>query len=128
MKTVNMPQDFFELLPTQQVEACELQEGDMACIHQRWSFVLSSKLDNKFNNGGHNQIIELINGGGYLPPNHKVNIILRSIVAKDKVKDIIATYRAEQVEHKKWREEEEKEERERLREMRDQLNRELRED
>lgn len=128
MKRLNLPHDLFELLPTEKVLASELMEGDVAQLHNRWGFVLSSELDGS-NNNGYNQEIEIMSGGtAYYPPAHEVNIIPRSIVDKEKVKEMIAQYRLEEAESKRWRQEEEEEERQRLRDMRDELNRELGED
>lgn len=127
MKRLKMPDDLLDLLPTEKIIASDLVEGDVALLHGRWGFVLSSKYDSYHKE--YSQEIELMNGGtAYLPPAHTVNIILRSIVDKEKVKEMIIKYRLEEVENERLRKEEEEEERDRLREMRDRLNRELGED
>jgi hypothetical protein len=128
MKSLNMPADYFDLLPTEKVLASDLVEGDMALLHNQWTFVLSSVHDKHCTNGYSQTIWTIRGGAAMMPPTTLVNVILRSIVDKEGVKAIIARHRFEEAERERWRKEEEEDERQRLRDMRDSLNRELGED
>ena len=128
-KDLYLPNDIFDLLPTEEVKASEVVQGDIFFAYNQWGLVYTNKFKKVFCNNGSNQLISCVRHGcSYLPPDHKAKIIQRSLVNKERAQEMIAQYEAEEVEREKWRKEEEKEEKERLREMRDELNRELGED
>jgi len=109
MKRLYLPHDLFELFPTEKIKASELVEGDIVKLHTSWNCTVSSK--RKFDSS-----------------DEEVTVIRRDMINKEKVKELVAMHHAEMAERECWAEEEEREERERLREMRDDLNRQLGED
>jgi len=124
---LRIPHDYFDLLPTEEVLASEIIPGDIAKCHNNWGFVLSSRYDKYHIEYG--QEISLMKAGtAYLPPSHKVKIIQRSLLNKEKVKELMDLYNEEEAELAVLRKEEQEEEKKRLRDMRDRLNRELGED
>lgn len=128
-KKLYLPNDLFDLFPVEQVKASELVQGDIANIHQRWMCIYSSFTEKKYREDTQTVIsLGSFGGIGYLPPDHMITIIQRSIIDQTKVKKLVAMHEAEELEREQWRLEEEREEKARLREMRDQLNRELGED
>lgn len=130
-KRLYLPHDLFELFPTEKIKASELAEGDIVKLHMAWSCTVSSEREfDSYHNEYKQRIICLGNFGGmaFVPSEQEVTILRRDLIDKEKIKELVTMHHAEVAERERWAEEEEKEERARLREMRDELNRELGED
>ena len=126
---IHHPHDYFNLLPTEEVLASDVIQGDLVKCYNSWGFVMSNERDDdNFNNGYNQKCLTMMGGGFYRKPDDTVIIIQRSLLNKEKIKEFVARHQAEEAERQHWRDEEEREEKESLRDMRDQLNRELGED
>lgn len=130
MRQLYLPNDFFNVFPTETIKASELKTGDLFKNHNAWRMVSYSKLEQDYYNNGRNLSVYVVSensslGSSFFKPDEEVTVILRSLINPEMSKKIIDQSILVAKEHERLLEIEEKEERQRLRDMRDDLNREL---
>lgn len=102
-------QDVIDCLPRQVVIADQLVVGDVAFVHNHWSFVIGTKSEDMAQK--ENFAIESADGiRSYVLPSHEIEVIQRSLLDRNKIDALLMKLANEKAENERIRAEQDREE------------------